>query len=411
VPIRKPEESYDCKSAKRNLVSTSPQMAKHKIALLINLIAPSREGVYERMAAAMDLTILHGDMERNRGSWKDVTVNGAASRRISGWQLSFQKRYQYKVIDHGFLHLEPGYITELIRERPDAVITDEMGFRTLVGLAYGACFRKPVWVWWGGTLHTERHVSRVRKLLRRIVALWARHWISYGQTSTEYLLSLGIPRERILQVQNCVDETWFEGEMQPELDVQPKPVLMHVGRMVAGKGIAEFLRAAARLGQEGLKFSVVLVGEGRDNARLQRLAIELLLQNVRFYPSQPPEAMPAFYRSADVLIFPTMTDVWGLVANEAILSGVPVLCSRYAGCAPELFDKENIFDPLDEEEFVEALRRAVTGQLRCADRSRLWKSAEVGDVIAEAVLASCAERQPGETGAKSDAVPESVIKT
>jgi glycosyltransferase involved in cell wall biosynthesis len=221
---------------------------------------------------------------------------------------------------------------------------------------------------------------------------------------------LGIPRERILQVQNCVDETWFEGEAEPDVDVQPKPVLLHVGRMVAGKGIAEFLRAAARLQQEGLKFSVVLVGEGHEDARLQCLAVDLRLENTRFCPSQPPEAMPAIYRSADVLVFPTMTDVWGLVANEAILSGVPVLCSRYAGCAPELFDRENIFDPLDEEEFVEALRRAVTGQLRCADRSRLWRSTEVGDVIAEAVLASCAERQPGEAGAKSDAVPESVIK-
>jgi glycosyltransferase involved in cell wall biosynthesis len=386
-------------------------MAKHRIALLINLIAPSREGVYERLAAAMDLTILHGDMERNRGSWKEVKVSGASSRRIAGWQLSFKKRYHYEVVDHGFLHLEPGYITELIRERPDAVITDEMGFRTLVGLAYGTFYHKPVWIWWGGTLHTERNVGGLRRLLRGIVALWARHWISYGQTSTEYLLSLGIPRERILQVQNCVDETWFEGETEPELDVQPKPVLLHVGRMVAGKGIAEFLRAAARLQQEGLRFSVVLVGEGRDSVRLQQLAVDLQLENVRFYPSQPPEAMPAIYRSGDVLIFPTMTDVWGLVANEAILSGVPVLCSRYAGCAPELFDTDNIIDPLDEKEFVEALRRAVAGQLRCADRSRLWRSAEVGDVVAVAVLASCAERHPREAGAKTEAVPQSVIKT
>ena len=76
-----------------------------------------------------------------------------------------------------------------------------------------------------------------------------------------------------------------------------------------------------------------------------------------------------------------------------------------------MFDTENIFDPADENEFVEGLRRAVTGQLRCADRSRLWRSAQVGDVIANAVLASCAERQPREAGVKPDAVPQSVIKT
>jgi glycosyltransferase involved in cell wall biosynthesis len=162
------------------------------------------------------------------------------------------------------------------------------------------------------------------------------------------------------------------------------------------------------LQQEGLTFSIVLVGGGRDSAKLQRLAIELRLDNVRFYPAQPAKAMPAFYRSADVLIFPTMTDVWGLVANEAILSGVPVLCSRYAGCAPELFDPECIFDPADEKQFVVALRRAVTGQLARADRSRLWSSAEVGDVIAKAVLASCASKYPTEPRVKAGEISRSL---
>jgi glycosyltransferase involved in cell wall biosynthesis len=371
-------------------------MTKPRIALLINLVAPTRVRVYERLATALDLIILHGEMESDRSSWEEMTVESARVRRVSGWQLSLTKSQRGEIFDHWFLHLEPGYITELIRERPDAVITDEMGFRTLVGLAYGACFGKPVWVWWGGTPHTERHVGRFRKLLRGIVARWAKRWISYGQTSTEYLLTLGIPRERILQVQNCVDETWYGTQPEPELDVRPRPLLLHAGRMVAGKGIAEFLHAAARLQKEGLRFSIALVGGGRDSAKLRRLAVKLGLENAHFYPAQTPKAMPAIYRSADVLIFPTMTDVWGLVANEAILSGVPVLCSRYAGCASELFDPECIFDPADEQEFVEALRRAIKGQLRCADRSRLWSSAEVGDVIANSVLMSCAGRQPRE---------------
>lgn len=367
-------------------------MPKPKIALLVNMVAPSRVRVYEHLAAALDLVILHGGMERNRGYWHKVEINGACGKRMAGWQLSLTKRERGEAFDHWFLHLEPGYITELIREQPDAVITFEMGFRTLVGLAYGTCFRKPVWVWWGGTSHTERRVGHFRRLVRKVVARWAKRWISYGQTSTEYLLTLGIPRDRILQVQNCVDESWYEVAAEPALHLRPQPVMLHVGQMVARKGIAEFLRAAARLQQEGLIFSTVLVGDGRDRAKLQRLAAELRLNHIHFYPAQPPKAMPAFYRSSDVVIFPTMEDVWGLVANEAILSGVPVLCSRYAGCAPELFDPACIFDPADQEQFVAALRRAVTGQLPRADKSRLRSSAEVGDLIANDVLASGAAR-------------------
>ena len=383
-------------------------MRKPKIALLVNQIAPSRVGVYERLASALDLIILHGDVEGNRDTWRREQVNGASNRRVAGWQLSLDKRERGELFDQWFLHLEPGYIFALLREYPDAVITFEMGFRTLVGLAYGICFHKPVWIWWGGTMHTERSVGWFRKLLRGMIARWAKHWISYGLTSTEYLLTLGIPRERILQVQNCVDETWYDTPVESELNVQPKPVLLHVGQMIARKGIAEFLHAAARLQQEGLTFSIVLVGGGRDSAKLQRLAADLRLDNVHFYPAKPAKAMPAFYRGADALIFPTMTDVWGLVANEAILSGVPVLCSRYAGCAPELFDPECIFDPADEKQFVDALRRAVSGELPRADKSRLRSSAEVGDDIANAVIASCAKSRPKESGVKTAEISRSL---
>ncbi|HEY2645434.1 MAG TPA: glycosyltransferase [Candidatus Acidoferrales bacterium] len=385
-------------------------MPKPRIALLVNFIAPSRVAVYERLGTLLDLIILHGGPEKNRSSWNEITLEAARVRRVSGWQLSMTKRDKGKPIDHWFLHLEPGYIIELLRERPEAVITDEMGFRTLVGLAYGKWFHKPVWVWWGGTPHTERHVGWFRKFLRGMVARWAEHWISYGQTSTEYLLSLGISREKVLQVQNCVDESWYGAEAEAVLEVGCRPMLLHVGRMVAGKGIAEFLHAAARLQREGIKFSIVLVGEGRDSAKLQQLAEGLQLKNIRFYPAQPPKAMPVFYRGADVLVFSTMTDVWGLVANEAILSGVPVLCSQYAGCAVELFDCECIFDPADENQFVNALRKAVTGQLPRADRSRLWSSAEVGDVIANAVLASCRGKNPTDSDFKAETATQSALE-
>jgi len=88
--------------------------------------------------------------------------------------------------------------------------------------------------------------------------------------------------------------------------------------------------------------------------------------------------MPSVYRSADLLVFPTLEDVWGLVANEAILSGIPVLCSKYAGCAPELFAPENIFSPDDLGEFTQKLGAAIAGRLPKADRGRLKPIKQVG---------------------------------
>jgi glycosyltransferase involved in cell wall biosynthesis len=293
-----------------------------------------------------------------------------------------------KIRDGRHLHITPGFIWHLFRFRPDAVVSNEMGFRTLQALLYGTLMRKPVWVWWGGTLHTERLIGPVRRTMRFVVSRWARRWISYGQTSTEYLMSLGVPRDRIVQIQNSVDESQYSANAEPEFNLQPRPVLLHVGQFIARKGIDLFLRASAVLQKDGHEFSLLFVGSGPDRQKLEQLASDLQLKNVHFHSSRESGKMPSVYCSGDVLIFPSLADVWGLVANEAVLSGLPVLCSKHAGCAPELFTDASIFDPENPDEFVAKLREAVAGRLPEPDISRLRATPEIVSRIFTAIEAS-----------------------
>jgi glycosyltransferase involved in cell wall biosynthesis len=242
-------------------------------------------------------------------------------------------------------------------------------------------FGKPVWVWWGGTSHTERKIGFVRKCLRQLVSRWANRWISYGQSSTEYLLSLGIARKRVLQIQNAVDEQHFTQEAEPELQLRPRPVLLYVGQFIARKGVELLLNAAAALQSQGQEFSLLLVGNGPDKPTLEQRVNDLGLNNVSFQPSLPPHRMPSIYRSGDVLVFPTLEDPWGLVVNEAILAGLPVLCSKYAGCAEELLPASHIFDPENLEEFTSKLAQAVTNQLSNPDPSLLKTISQVVDQL------------------------------
>jgi glycosyltransferase involved in cell wall biosynthesis len=104
-----------------------------------------------------------------------------------------------------------------------------------------------------------------------------------------------------------------------------------------------------------------------------------------------PEDMPSVYRSADCLIFPTLGDVWGTVANEAVLSGISVLCSKYAGCASDFFTEESIFDPENSDEFVAKLRRAVMGMPPPSDPSRILTTPEIVNRMVTAIQASVGE--------------------
>jgi len=359
------------------MTSTAP---KRKVALLTNTIAPYRVPTYSILGDEFELLVLHGGKEANRSSWgnPESVLSNAKVVRAWGWQIPFKQKLNGKIYNERLFHITPGFLWHLLRFQPDAVITNEMGFRSVVALIYGTIFRKPVWIWWEGTRHSERNIDGLRKGLRRIIAFWAHRWISSGVTATEYLLDLGVNRERILQSQNAVDEEQFQAAAEPAWRVSPRPVVLYVGRFVELKGVRLLLDAVATLQKAGGVFSLMLVGGGREKQGLEQYAAELGLKNVYFQPEQRPEKMPSVYRGADLLVFPTLQDVWGFVANEAILCGVPVLCSKYAGCAPDLFPPENIFSPDNPKEFTEKLAAGIAGQLPKADPTRLKTTAYLG---------------------------------
>ncbi len=358
-----------------------------KLAILTNTIAPYRIPLYGYLSERFDVAVFHGGPERNRQEWSGLTeVMGLRTKRSWGFQVRLRKKRDGLRIDSRFLHITPGFLIDLVRFRPRAVISNEMGLRSLIAMIYGLLFRIPVWIWWGGTCHTEASVGPTRRIVRKAFGFSVRHWISYGASSTEYLMTLGVPRDRILQVQNCVDDRLFSPLGNRYLDVEPRPVVLYVGQLIPRKGVSHLVRAAGALQREGHKFSLLIVGSGSDEAKLRALVQELGLSNVHFEAALAPDQMPAVYRSADLLVFPTLEDVWGLVVNEAILSGLPVLCSKYAGCASELVRSDSIFDPTDPESFAESLRGEISRSPRSPDSPRLASCREIASLIAAAIF-------------------------
>src|SRR5215470_8089835 len=374
-----PNRSSESYSFEKKTLMSLPR-GKSKVALLTNMIAPYRLALYSWLGDQFDLLVLHGGREANRDSWGNAenTLSNAKAVRAWGWQIPFKQKLNGKVFNERSFHITPGFIWHLLRFQPDAVISNEMGFRTVLSLAYGTVFRKPVWISWEGTRHSERNVDSLRKAVRKIITFWADRWITCGITSTEYLLDLGVKREKIFQSQNSVDEEQFKRVAEPAWAFQPRPVVLYVGRFVELKGVRLLLDAVATLQRAGREFSLIMVGEGREKQALEQRAAELGLKNVHFQAAQAPEKMPSVYRSADLLVFPTLQDVWGFVANEAVLCGVPVLCSKYAGCAADLFPSENIFSPDNPSEFVDKLAAALAGRLPKVDPTRLKTTEYLG---------------------------------
>lgn len=359
-----------------------------KLAFLINVIAPYRVPLYGRVAERFQTVVLHGAAEPNR-SWSVENPRNIKIKKVFSLQIPMRKETGIDgVTDVSYVQLNLGLVWHVLRFRPDVIVSSEMGLRTVIAVLYGKLMRVPVWVWWGGTLHSERNISQGRRRLRRWMVRNVRRWISYGTTSTEYLESIGARRGEILQIQNCVPHETFTAEPNTAkrwFDGLPRPVLLCVGQLIERKGVGLFVEACGRAAQQGEQFSVVLVGSGPEKENLYKLAEQHGLKSFEILPNQSQETLNAMYRAADVFVFPTLEDVWGLVVNEAMWAGTPVLCSQFAGCAKELLPESCIFDPTSEKSFDAALHKALTGGIPAPDRGRMLTWQQVGDLLVESL--------------------------
>jgi glycosyltransferase involved in cell wall biosynthesis len=134
--------------------------------------------------------------------------------------------------------------------------------------------------------------------------------------------------------------------------------MLHVGRLVELKGIGRMLDALAAVAQH---VRITFAGDGPLRAELAEQAHRLGI-DATFLGSLPPHELPGVYRDADVLLFPTLADEWGLVVNEALGSGVPVLGSVYSQAVEELVRPGRngwLFNPDDPASVADAVQSCL----------------------------------------------------
>jgi glycosyltransferase involved in cell wall biosynthesis len=167
--------------------------------------------------------------------------------------------------------------------------------------------------------------------------------------------------ERVHRWTRGVDTALFrpDGDRLPEMADLPGPVLLHVGRVAPEKNIEAFLRSAVA----GTR---VVVGDGPALAHLRRAYPDVL-----FLGALHGQRLAAAYRSADVFVFPSRTDTFGLVMVEALASGTPVAAYPVPGPLDVIGDDRTV-GVLDED-LDAAIRRALLlGRDRCAAVGQGW---------------------------------------
>lgn len=192
------------------------------------------------------------------------------------------------------------------------------------------------------TLH-DRPQSAVKGLLKRLFFGLCNGVFCYGQRARNYLLHYGMKPERIhqryqaaaLPSDYCVDvmrETRLRMAQMPA-----EPQFLYVGRLSPEKSLDVLLLAFAQVLSALPAARLVLVGGGPQADELKALAGELGLGDaVIFAGSMGQETLAEQYARATCLVLPSRSEPWGLVVNEALHYGCPVIVSDHCGCVPEL---------------------------------------------------------------------------
>lgn len=143
----------------------------------------------------------------------------------------------------------------------------------------------------------------------------------------------------------------------PERPRQPITIIF-CGQMIERKGVDLLLKAFDRLIWEGLEAKLLLVGREAELPEMLATVSEKTRQSVEFAGFQAPDNLPQFFQQADIFVLPSRYDGWGVVVNQALGAGLPIICSDAVGSAPDLVDAENgfIFPAGDESKLYEALR-------------------------------------------------------
>ena len=190
-----------------------------------------------------------------------------------------------------------------------------------------AKLRSARWMFWG-----EKLGARSRKHDMLTAPLHRASGIAAIGAWAERDYAARFPKTRIFNIPYHCDLAPFSAE--PKAQREPSTItFLFCGQMIARKGLDHLLTAFAALPENA---RLLLVGREAELPQLLASLAPSVRERVRYAGFQAPEALPKFFAQADVFVLPSRYDGWGVVVNQALGAGLPILASDQVGAAHDL---------------------------------------------------------------------------
>lgn len=332
-----------------------------KVLFLTNIPSPYRVDFFNAWGKLCDLTVtFEGTYSKERDTnWK--------ASRITNFKALFLKGLRTKADQF----LCPG-ILPVIKKKYDHVIVGGYSTPTaMLAILFLQIRKIPFWIEAdGGLIHPD---STIKFDIKRHFISSATGWLSSGQTTTKYLTHYGADPA-------CVQ--WYPFTSLHEKDILMSPVdkcqkkslreclsiqtdrkvVLSVGQFIPRKGFDVLLRAISQCSKEYLFY---IVGADPTEEYLG-LKSKLCLENVHFVGFQKKSELKKYYQASDLFVLPTREDIWGLVINEAMANGLPVITTDQCVAGLELVENSvnGYIVPVDnEKKLAEQITKVLNDDL------------------------------------------------
>ena len=339
-------------------------MVTPKTRYKLDIIAPTchhyQVPLFQRLAShpRIDLMVhfcsdeaLHGQdilkMYKTESRWADEV------ELLEGYRHKFLRNYSpwpsYIKGFYGLLNL--GVWGEIKKNKPDVVVMMSWANPTW-WMAVLACmrFRIPFMYMTDMNIQNEllkspwkRWIKRV--ILGRMLFRLASGFLCAGTANADLFRFYGVPEKKLIPfaynwgyepfIEMAESITAQKNEIRAELGIPASSkVILYMGRMSREKCPLDLLKAYELTNIPDK--TLVFVGDGPLRGQLEEYVSQHQLESVRFINFQGRQDVPKFYAMADVLALPSHRETWGIVVNEAMCFGMPVIVSEQVGAVTDL---------------------------------------------------------------------------
>jgi glycosyltransferase involved in cell wall biosynthesis len=386
-------------------VASDAGCGRSKLVIITEIIAPYRIPVFNALArrSELDLHVIF------------LAENDPSVRQWQVYKEEIEFSYQvlpswrWRLGKHNLL-FNRGLRSALTRAKPDALLCGGYNYLACWEAAYWAkAHQVPLLLWSESTAADIRKKYAPIELLKSRFLRSCAGFVVPGIASAKYLKDLGIPEHRIFTAPNAVDtDRFFRLADESRSNQRPLPLelalppryFLYVGRLIKAKGVFDLLDAYAQIDEKiRAKVGLVFVGDGHDASELMQRASRINSGNIHFVGFVHRDGLAQFYTRGQALILPTHSDTWGLVVNEAMSCGLPILTTDVAGCVLDLVQNNwngFVVRPRDAGALARTMTRLAVDEclrqemsIRSRERIKAYSPAAWAAGIVEAFTATC----------------------